>query len=77
MAAIFSDVSAGRPLPPARTLLRFSVRRWVNPMVKLLRQIKNPLASSGIERAAFRFEAQFPNQLQYYNTFVTVTILTT
>jgi hypothetical protein len=51
----------GHPLPPARFLVIISVRRCVDPraIVRLegLGQLKNPVASSGIEPATLRLVA--------------------
>jgi hypothetical protein len=54
-------LGAGRPLPPGRFLVLISVRGWVDPraIVRLegLVQLKNVIASSGIEPATFRLVA--------------------
>jgi hypothetical protein len=55
MEVRWSALRACRPLPPGRFLVLISVRDWVEPtaIVRLegLGQLKNPMASSGIEPA--------------------------
>jgi hypothetical protein len=57
MAVKLSVLSADCPLPPLRYLELISVRSWVdrNVIVRLegLGQLKNPMASSGIEPLHF------------------------
>jgi hypothetical protein len=56
-----SALCAGRLLPPGRFLVLISVKGWVDLgiIVRLegLDQLKNPVTSSGIESATFRFVA--------------------
>jgi hypothetical protein len=58
--AVRSDSRAGRPLPPGRFLVLFSIR-GVDPRAIVwlegLGQLKNPMTSSGIEPATFRLVA--------------------
>jgi hypothetical protein len=60
---------AGRPWTPGRFLVLISVRGWVEPRVilrlKRVGQLKNSMASSGIEPAIFRLVIQCLNQLRY------------
>jgi hypothetical protein len=68
MAVRLSALCACRPLPPGRFLVLISVRGWVDlrAIVRLegLRQLKNPMTSSGIEPATFRLVACCLNELQ-------------
>jgi hypothetical protein len=61
MAVRLSALRAGRPLPSGRFLVLISVRGLVEPkaIVRLegLGQLKNIMASSGIESATFRLVA--------------------
>jgi hypothetical protein len=54
-----SALSVGPPFPPGRVLLLISVRSLYDPraVVRLeeLGHLKNPMTSSGIEPATFRF----------------------
>jgi hypothetical protein len=59
MAVSLSALQSDRPLPPGRLLVLISVRGGVDPIatvrLEVLLQLKNPITSSGIERATFRF----------------------
>jgi hypothetical protein len=61
MAVRLSASRADRPLPPGRSLVLISVRGCVEPRAIMrlegLGQLKNPMTSSGIEPATFRFVA--------------------
>jgi hypothetical protein len=61
MAVILSALRASLFLPAVRFLLLISVRGLFNPRFILrlerLGQLKNPVTSSGIERATFRLVA--------------------
>jgi hypothetical protein len=69
MAVRLSALRAGRSLPPGRFLVLISVRGWVNLRATVslegLSQLNNPMTSSGMEPATFRFVAQYLNQLRY------------
>jgi hypothetical protein len=62
MVVRLSALHAGRPLPPERFLVLFTVRGWVDlkAIVRLegSRQLKNPITSSGTTPATFRLVAQ-------------------
>jgi hypothetical protein len=62
-------LSALRARRPPFTLVLISVGGWVDPRVIVrleeLRQLKNPMTSSGIEPATFRLVAKCLNQLRY------------
>jgi hypothetical protein len=68
-AARLSALRAGRPLPPGRFLVLISVRGWVDPRAIMrlegFGEMKNPITSSGIERATFRLVTKCLNQLLY------------
>jgi hypothetical protein len=69
MAVRFSALRTGHPLPAERFLVLISVRGWVDPGAILrleeLGQLKNPMASLGIEPATFQLVAHCLNQLPY------------
>jgi hypothetical protein len=70
MAMKLSALCAVRLLPPGRFLVLISVIGWVEPKAIMrlegLRQLKNLVASSGIEPATFRLVVQCLNQLRYH-----------
>jgi hypothetical protein len=69
MTVRLSALCAGRSLPPGRFLVLISVSDWVDPKAILrlaeLVQLKNPVSSSGMDPATFRFLAYCFNQLRY------------
>jgi hypothetical protein len=69
MAVRLSALCTGRPLPPEGFLVLISVRDWFDPRAAVqlegLGQLKNPMASSGIETTTFWLVAQCLKQLCY------------
>jgi hypothetical protein len=69
-----SALRAGPSLPPRKIPVLISVRHWVDPRATVrlerLGQIKNLIASSGIETATFRLVAQCFEELRYRVTRV-------
>jgi hypothetical protein len=69
MVVRLSALRAGRPLPLGRFPVLISVTDGVDPRatvrLEVLGQLKNSLASSGIETATFRPVPYCLNQLRY------------
>jgi hypothetical protein len=61
MAVSLLALRAGRPLPSGTFLVLISVRGWVDTRaiarLEGLRELKNPMTSSGLEHATLRFVA--------------------
>jgi hypothetical protein len=76
MAVSLTALRAGRPLPLGRFLVLISVRVWVNPRaikrLEGLSELKNPMISSGIETATFRFVAWCLKQLHYRGPYLRI-----